>query len=111
MFKQIDKMIVVTVSVNYDNWFFMFTKQGVLQRTETSFDGVTPNQLFDVLIDNSNETDVFVNNDFHSELRGFTDALTLYDLSINQKLPIKGLEIFGNMSNISKNRNLWALNL
>jgi hypothetical protein len=42
--------------------FFLYTKQGNLQRTVTSFDGVTPNQTFTVGIDNSNETDVWVNN-------------------------------------------------
>ena len=62
--------------------FFMFTKQGRLQRTVAYFDGVTPNQTFDVTIDNSNETDVYVNNidpitdeivtdpsDFNAEIR------------------------------------------
>ena len=42
--------------------FFFFTKQGQMQRTTTTFDGVTPNQTFDVLIKNSNETDVWINN-------------------------------------------------
>jgi len=42
--------------------FFFFTKQGTLQRLETTFDGVTPNQTFDVEITNTNETDVFLNN-------------------------------------------------
>jgi hypothetical protein len=42
--------------------FFFFTKQGKLQRTTTVFDGVTPNQTFDVLIENSNNTDVWLNN-------------------------------------------------
>ena len=42
--------------------FFFFTKQGQLQRTTTTFDGVTPNQTFDVLIENSNNTDVWLNN-------------------------------------------------
>lgn len=42
--------------------FFFFTKQGQLQRTQTIFDGVTPNQTFDVLIQNSNNIDVWVNN-------------------------------------------------
>jgi hypothetical protein len=42
--------------------FFFFSKQGSLQRTVTSFDGVTPNQTFDILIENSNQTDVWVNN-------------------------------------------------
>jgi len=48
------------------------------------------------------KTDVFVSNNFHNQLRGFTDALILYDLNVKQKLPVKGLEIFGNVSNISK---------
>lgn len=42
--------------------FFMFTKQGDLQRVVADFDGVTPNQTYDVLIDNCNETDVWLNN-------------------------------------------------
>lgn len=42
--------------------FFFFSKQGSLQRTVISFDGVTPNQTFDVLIENSNQIDVWVNN-------------------------------------------------
>lgn len=42
--------------------FFFFTKQGTIQRTEATFDGLTPNQTFDITITNSNETDVFLNN-------------------------------------------------
>lgn len=42
--------------------FFMFTKQGDLQRLLADFDGVTPNQTFNVLVDNCNETDVWLNN-------------------------------------------------
>lgn len=42
--------------------FFLLTKQGNLQKLITSFDGVTPNQIFDVLVENCNETDVWVNN-------------------------------------------------
>jgi hypothetical protein len=42
--------------------FFMFTKQGTLQRTVAVFDGVTPNQVFDVNIPDSNETDIYINN-------------------------------------------------
>lgn len=42
--------------------FFFYTKQGSLQRTLTTFDGVTPNQTFTVAIDNSNEIDVWLNN-------------------------------------------------
>lgn len=42
--------------------FFLFTKQGDLQRVVADFDGVTPNQTFDVLVDDCNETDVWLNN-------------------------------------------------
>lgn len=42
--------------------FFFFTKQGSLQRTTATFDGVTPNQTFDVTIENSNNIDVWLNN-------------------------------------------------
>jgi hypothetical protein len=42
--------------------FFFFTKQGELNRILADFDGVTPNQTYDVLIDDCNETDVWVNN-------------------------------------------------
>lgn len=42
--------------------FFCFTKQGTLLLDEKSFDGITPNQTYDVLIDNINETDIWLNN-------------------------------------------------
>lgn len=41
--------------------FFCYTKQGTLQRTRTSFDGITPNQTFDINAVNINETDVWLN--------------------------------------------------
>lgn len=42
--------------------FFCFTKQGQLQRFRTTFDGITPNQTYDINADDVNETDVWVNN-------------------------------------------------
>jgi len=42
--------------------FFIFTKQGSLQKFTTTFDGVTPNQTYDVATVNINETDVWINN-------------------------------------------------
>lgn len=41
--------------------FFCFTKQGTLQRFRTTFDGITPNQTYDVNADNVNDTDIWVN--------------------------------------------------
>lgn len=42
--------------------FFCFTKQGTLQKRVSEFDGVTPNQTFDINVNNINDTDVWVNN-------------------------------------------------
>lgn len=42
--------------------FFCYTKQGSLQRIRTTFDGVTPNQTYDVPTLNVNDTDIWVNN-------------------------------------------------
>lgn len=42
--------------------FLMFTKQGTLSSVTTTFDGVTPNQTFDITVNNINDTDVWVNN-------------------------------------------------
>ncbi len=42
--------------------FFCFTKQGALFLDEKSFDGITPNQTHDILVDNINETDIWLNN-------------------------------------------------
>lgn len=42
--------------------FFLFTKQGELQRMVADFDGLTPNQTLDVNVENCNETDVWLNN-------------------------------------------------
>lgn len=40
---------------------FIYTKQGKLNKRTTTFDGVLPNQTFDVAVDNINDTDVWVN--------------------------------------------------
>lgn len=42
--------------------FFFFTKQGSLAKETSAFDGVTPNQTYEIDIDNINETDIWVNN-------------------------------------------------
>lgn len=42
--------------------FFFFTKQGTLQRFRRTFDGITPNQFYEIPLDDVNETDVWVNN-------------------------------------------------
>lgn len=41
--------------------FFCFTKQGTLQKLTATFDGITPNQTYDININNINNTDVWVN--------------------------------------------------
>ncbi len=47
-------------------------------------------------------SDVFRNSNFYEQLRVTTQALTQYDLSIRQKLPVEGLQVYVNMSNISE---------
>lgn len=42
--------------------FLCFTKQGTLQRFRSNFDGVTPNQWFDISATNVNDIDVWLNN-------------------------------------------------
>lgn len=41
--------------------FFVYFKQGNLQRTTRTYDGITPNQTTTLNVDNINETDVWVN--------------------------------------------------
>lgn len=47
-------------SSNYTG-FFMLTKQGSLQKTQTTFDGVTTHSSYSPAFDNVNNTDVWVN--------------------------------------------------
>ena len=42
--------------------FFYFVKQGILAKTSTYFDGITPNQFFNVNVADCNQTDIWVNN-------------------------------------------------
>lgn len=42
--------------------FLCFTKQGTLQRRQTTFDGVTPNQTYELDVNDVNNTDIWVNN-------------------------------------------------
>ena len=42
--------------------FFCYTKQGTLQKFNTTFDGVTPNQAYIIPASNVNDIDVWVNN-------------------------------------------------
>jgi hypothetical protein len=60
--------------------FFCFTKQGTLRRFRKEFDGVTPNQTYEIPMNNANETDVWVNN---------VDPITGKILDIPHLLPQK----------------------
>lgn len=42
--------------------FFILAKQGSLSSTRTTFDGITPNQTYDVSVNNINDIDVWLNN-------------------------------------------------
>ena len=45
---------------------------------------------------------IFSQNDWRPELRGFTNGFSLFDLAVSQKLPIEGLQVYGNLNNISR---------
>lgn len=48
------------------------------------------------------KSDIFSQNDWRPQLRGYTDDFYLYDLAVSQKLPIKGLMLFANIKNFTK---------
>jgi len=45
--------------------------------------------------------DIFSLTSFYSALQGTSESFTKWDVAIRQKLPVEGLEIFGNVNNIS----------
>jgi len=47
-------------------------------------------------------SDVFISTDFWPELRQTTDAYRRIDLSMKQKLPMKGLELYLNINNLNQ---------
>ena len=57
---------------------------------------------FSVRLSVLSKSDIFMQTNFWKELRQTTDNYTRWDLSVKQKLPINGLEIFLNMNNITK---------
>ena len=48
------------------------------------------------------KADVFVKYNWYESLRSYKAGFTLYDLSLKQELPVEGMELFCNMSNLSK---------
>lgn len=58
-----------------DTGFQILTKQGTLRRFRTEFDGITPNQTFDIDTTNINELDVWINN-VNSETGETIDDIT-----------------------------------
>jgi hypothetical protein len=65
--------------------FFCYTKQGTLFRYTTSFDGITPNQSYDVGITEINETDVWLNHidPDTGEVINNPDEFAIYRKSLN----------------------------
>lgn len=45
---------------------------------------------------------IFSGNHWRPQLRGYTDDFTIFDIAVSQKLPVEGLEIYGNLKNITK---------
>ena len=89
--------------------FFFYTKQGTLQRTATTFDGVTPNQTFTVAIPNSNEIDVWLNNidpDTGKIIIG-TNTLLTYKEGEWEKVDLSNAQNI--LFNTNKNRNKYEI--
>ena len=53
-----------------------------------------------------NKDNVFMSTNFWPELRQTTDPYTRWDLSIKQDLPVNGLELFLNISNITESTDV-----
>lgn len=47
-------------------------------------------------------SNVFIGTNYHYELRRFSDAITFYDLKIQQELPVEGLRLYMNASNVTE---------
>jgi TonB-dependent receptor len=47
-------------------------------------------------------SDVFAGIHWHPQMRSTSEPLTLYDMKIRQKLPLKGLQLFFDLNNISR---------
>ena len=54
-------------------------------------------------------SNIFSSTNFWTELREDTDAYKRYDLSIKQKLSVKGLEVYINASNLSNTNDVTRL--
>ena len=54
--------------------------------------------------------DVFISTNFWPELRQTTDSYRRYDVSMKQKLPVKGLELYLNISNLTEAVDINRLN-
>jgi hypothetical protein len=54
--------------------------------------------------------DVFISTNFWPEMRQTTDSYRRYDLSMKQKLPVNGLELYLNISNLAEAIDINRLN-
>lgn len=48
------------------------------------------------------KSNVFLQDNFFPQLRAFSEPITLFDLSLKQKLPFNGLQIYSNTANLSE---------
>lgn len=88
--------------------FFMFTKQGTLTKRRTSFDGRTPNQLFDLDVININDTDLWINNIDPATEQILSDGST-DELRSGEWVPVDIENSENIIFNTSKNRNKYEI--
>ena len=46
--------------------------------------------------------DIFNQSNMYNELRGYTGSYVRWDISVKQNLPVKGLQVFANLNNLSQ---------
>lgn len=93
--------------------FFMFTKQGVLNKIAKTFDGITPNQTLVLGVNNINDTDVWVNNTDPDTGLTYTDAV-IDPLGrrlnpLGEWVPVDAANVENVIYNTNLNRNKYEL--
>jgi hypothetical protein len=88
--------------------FFILTKQGQLQKQTATFDGITPNQTYDVLINNINDTDVWVNN-VNTNTRSILDNKTVKYIRSGEWEEVDVAYAYNIIFNTNSNRNKYEV--
>lgn len=93
--------------------FFMFTKQGALNKLTKSFDGITPNQTLTIGVNNINDVDVWVNQiDPDTGLTNTTSVIDALGRRLNpagEWVQVDAANVENVIYNTNLNRNKYEL--